>query len=55
MFLPLALYLESCLVLNFQIYILSVLLKDKVFLTSLQPMPVPTVCLMASQAQVTPY
>ena len=55
MFLPLALYLESCLVLNFQTYILSVLLKDKVFLTSLQAMPVPTVCLMASQAQVTPY
>lgn len=55
MFLPLALYFESCLVLNFQTYILSVLLKDKVFLTSLQPMPVPTVCLMASHAQVTPY
>ena len=32
----------------------SALLKAKVFLTSLQPTPVPTVCLMASRAQGTP-
>lgn len=52
-FFPLALYLESCSPLNFPTYILSVLLKSKLCLTSLHPMSVPTVCLTANQAQVT--
>lgn len=40
-FLPLILYSESCIALNFQTYLLSVLLRNKQFLNSLPPVPGP--------------